>query len=357
MAQERVVLKHRAIFDVHPLNEDGDACRAVAQAVVDWLVEKESRFGSSPIADDLAGRRAFPKAWDYCNPREYRGGDYDADEWPALACASFDDEDGELHRWVMEYDEPDAGHDDRRWHTTVCLTRSGEASCHVAMETTCRPTRELAEPLPETVAAPSLLRSIICLPWFASKVGPTLLQAVPNKVSAQSFDDFAQALTDPERTLPLVLFCTGYDGKMPEQAKQLARRALGLANVYVIDWSNDELREKEQALFERGTAAGEYACPKSSCRMYVAGVDLTNHNASRQHESWNRAALDAVRPSQFAETIARRLIANEKVPTIAMCESGELDASQADAAQSQDAPAYDEYGAAGMDDEYDEYGY
>ena len=215
------------------------------------------------------------------------------------------------------------------------------------METTCRPTRELAEPLPETVAAPSLLRSIICLPWFASKVGPTLLQAVPNKVSAQSFDDFAQALTDPERTLPLVLFCTGYDGKMPEQAKQLARRALGLANVYVIDWSNDELREKEQALFERGTAAG----------MYVAGVDLTNHNASRQHESWNRAALDAVRPSQFAETIARRLIANEKVPTIAMCESGELDASQADAAQSQDAPAYDEYGAAGMDDEYDEYGY
>ena len=88
MAQERVVLKHRAIFDVHPLNEDGDAFRAVAQAVVDWLVEKENRFGSSPIADDLAGRRAFPKAWDYCNPREYRGGDYDADEWPALACAS-----------------------------------------------------------------------------------------------------------------------------------------------------------------------------------------------------------------------------------------------------------------------------
>ena len=35
-----------------------------------------------------------------------------------------------------------------------------------------------------------------------------------------------------------------------------------------------------------------------------------------------------------------------------MVESGELDASQADAAQSQDAPAYDEYGAAGMDDEY-----
>ena len=184
----------------------------------------------------------------------------------------------------------------------------------------CRPLEGCAEPLPDTVAAPSLVRSLIELPWYEAKSGPAQLRAVPSKVSVQTFDDFAAELTDPTRTLPLVLFCTGYNGKMPEQAKQLARRALGVANVYVVDWSNDELRAKEQALFAKGTPAGEYACPKESARLYLPGVDLTNPRSSRQHTSWNREALEAERASVFAERLARRLLPAKAVRSIATIE-------------------------------------
>lgn len=315
------ILKHRAGFDFHALGEDGDPFMAAAGVVVEWLLEKEGRYGESPVAADLGRGRAFPRAWDYASPEGYAGGDYDADEWPALACASLRNDEGDVVRWVVEYDEPDASHDDRRWHTTVCLDAGGpdlaSAPCHVAVQVMCRPLANCAEPLPDTVAAPSLVRMLVELPWFAAKSGPTQLQAVPCKLSAQGFDDFAAALTSPERTLPFVLFCTGYNGKMPEQAKQLARRALGIANVYVVDWSNDELRAKELALFEKGTPAGEYACPKESARLYLPHVDLTNPHSSRQHTSWNREALQADRPSVFAEKLARRLLPAKAVRDIA----------------------------------------
>ncbi len=311
------VLRHRSIFDLHSLQEDGDAFTAAAELVVDWVVQKELGYGSSPVADDFDGRRPFPLAWDYAMPEDYRGGDFDGDRWPAVAFATQRDDEGEAVRWVMEYDEPDVNHDDRRWHTTVCLARTETEACRVAVQSVCRPLDRHGEPLPETIAAPSLVRSLIDLPWYAAKVGTTQLQTVPNKLSVQTFDHFADSLTDPGRGVPLVLFCTGYDGKIPEQAKQLARRALGVANVYVLDWSNEELREKELKLFERGTPAGEYACPKSSCRMYMPGVDLANPNASMAHESWNREALQELRPSQFAERLARRFIPSEVVPSIA----------------------------------------
>lgn len=312
------ILKHRAIFDLYAIKEDGDPFMAAAEQVVDWFVEKERRYDGSPIAEDFERGGAFPRALDYYMPEDYRGGDYDADQWPALACASEHDERGILSAWIVEYDEPDAGHDDRRWHTTVRLERVLETgACRVAMQTTCRPLGEPTEPLPTTIAAPALLRTIIALPWFVAKVGPTQLQTVPNKLTVQTFDHFASALTDTERCIPLVLFCTGYDGKIPEQAKQLARRALGTANVYVLDWSNEPLRAKVEALFERGTAADQYACPRSSCRMYMPGVDLTNPGASMSHESWNREALQELRPSQFAERLARRFIPSEVVWGIA----------------------------------------
>ena len=278
--------------------------------MIDWLVQKELQYDGSPIVEDLDRRDPFPLAFDYHMPESYQGGDYNEDQWPAVACASQYDEDGALVRWIMEYDEPDAKHDDRRWHSTVCLERMGGRSgdadgdevegstepeaCHVMMQTTCRPLANATEPLPDTIAAPALLRSFINLPWYVAKGGTTQLQTVPNKLSPQTFVHFSEALTDPGRKIPLVLFSTGYDGKIPEQAKQLARRALGNANVYVLDWSNEELREQVQTLFERGTSAGEYACPRSSCRMYMPGVDLSDpHHSHVARELEPRGAREA----------------------------------------------------------------
>lgn len=312
------ILKHRSNFDFYAIKDDGDPFMAAANLVVEWFVQKESQYEGSPIAADFSNGRHFPRGWNYSMPEDYEGGDYDDDRWPALACAAEKNDEGAVTTWTVEYDEPDANHDDRRWHTVIRLDRGmGEGDpCHIGMQTICRPLPNCTEQLPNTVAAPALLRDIVNMPWYVAKAGSTQLQTVPNKLSAQTFDHFAAALTDPGRKIPLVLFCTGYDGKMPEAAKQLARRALGTCNVYVVDWSNEELRNKELALFERGTAAGEYACPKASCRMYMPGVDLTDHNASMSHLSWNREALAAVHPSQFAEQLARRFLSNTPIQGI-----------------------------------------
>ncbi len=317
MSEAYSVLKHRSSFDIHSLKEDGDPFMAVASTVITWVLQKEDGYTGSPVLDDLGGYSPFPRCWDYSMPESYAGGDYNEDRWPALACAAESDEEGLVTRWVVEYDEPDANHDDRRWHTVVCLERNEDDSCHVSLQSVCRPLENCAEPLPETIASPALVKAIVDLPWYVAKVGPTQLQTVPNKLSVQTFEHFKDSLLDPERKVPLVLFCTGYDGKVPEQAKQLARRALGYANVYIVDWSNEELRTKEQELFARGTSAGEYACPKSSCRLYMPGVDLTNPHASRSHESWNREALAELHPSVFAERLARRLLPGTPVTTIA----------------------------------------
>lgn len=314
------VIKHRSEFDLHSIKEDGDPFKAAAALVVEWLIQKESTYGTSPIKQDLSGPRPFPRAWDYANPSEYAGGDFDQDQWPALACVSRRDERGRVVDWVVEYDEPDTSHDDRRWHTTVSLSRGAGADssvCHVGIQSVCRRTAESGEPLPTTVASPSLVRMMIDLPWYAAKIGTTQLQTVHNKLAPQTFVHFRDALIDKGRGLPLVLFSTGYNGKIPEQAKQLARRALGTANVYVLDWSNPELRAQVEKLFERGTPANQYACPRGSARMYLPGIDLTDPNHSRTHESWDRAALEAVRPSQFAESLARRFVPDAPTRSIA----------------------------------------
>lgn len=316
MSDAYPILKHRSFFDLYSVKEDGDPFMAAARLVVDWVLQKEGQYETSPVIDDLGGR-AFPRAWGYAMPEGYQGGDYADDRWPALACEAVRDEDGRYVRWVLEYDEPDASHEDRRWHTTVSLARGDNDACRIGVQSMCRPLEGCAEPLPDTVATPALVRSLVDLPWYVAKAGTTQLQTVPNKLSVQTFDHFAAALTDPGRKLPLVLFCTGLDGKVPEQAKQLARRALGTANVYIVDWSKPELRDRVQELFKRDTPAGEYACPKSSARMYLPGVDLTNPHASRSHESWNRGALASLHPSVFAERLAHRFLPNEPVPTIA----------------------------------------
>lgn len=317
VARNDISLRYRTLFDLHPIREEGDAFGAACDMVAEWIIEKERQYTQSPIADDFEKRGAFPLAWSYSSPEGYHGGAYDEDRWPALACESRSDDDGNITCWIVEYDEPDLKHDDRRWHTTICLKLNNDDSCSVGVESICRLLNPGQEKLPEIVAAPSLVRMMLDIPWFVAKRNNTQLQTVPNKLSVQTFEHFSEALIDPHRTLPLVLFCTGYNGKVPEQAKQLARRAIGNANVYIIDWSNDELRQKEQELFKRGTPAGEYACPKSSARMYVGGIDLTNPNRSRAHKSWDRAALEAQLPSQFAESLARRFLPNEPILNIA----------------------------------------
>ena len=312
-------LRHRSSFEL--TRAEGslrDPLTSAAACVCDWVLSKESQYNGSPVLDDVEENGAFPMMWEYAMPEDYRGGDYDADRWPALATATLRRaNDGAVRVWVLEYDEPDAKREERRWHTTVCLERISAESCRVSIQSMCRTLDEDDTELPETIAAPSFVRSLLDMPGFVAKKGTTPLAGAPIKLHTDTFDQFATSLTDPGREVPLVLFSTGYDGKVPEQAKQLARRALGIANVYILDWSDEPLREMLLGLFVRDEPSGEYSCPRSSCRMYMPGVDLTDPNHSMGHESFTREVMAAQLPSRFAESLARRLISNTPVRDIA----------------------------------------
>ena len=314
-------LRHRSAFELRAIDESCDPFMDAADAVVEWLVGKELRYDGSPIVDELGGPDdPFPRAWHFCMPEYYRGGDYDEDEWPAVACAVAHDEDGRVNRWAMEYDEPDANVEERRWHTIVYLESVSPEVCHVAVESMCRQPQDAPEELPETIAVPALVRTLIELPGCGAYIGGLRLFTAPYRLAPDTFDEFSGALVDPERTIPLVLFSTGFDGRTPEAAKQLARRAMGTANVYVLDWSNEDLRERLLHLFERGTAAGEYSCPRASARLYVPGVDLKDWRRSMRHESWNREQLAEFAPSKFGERLARRFLPNKMTPGVVQVE-------------------------------------
>ena len=314
-------LRHRSSFEMHRADGSGrDALQAVATVVVEWVLQKEASFNGSPVVEAVEEEGMFPLMWEFSTPGGYMGGDFDEDRWPALATDVRRDGAGEVACWVLEYDEPDANREMRRWHTTVCVERISADACRVSAQSMCR-TYDEGDELPETIATPSFVRSVAELAGFTAKVGPTPLAIVPVKLRCETFGQFSSALTDPARTLPLVLFSTGYDGKIPEQAKQLARRALGTANVYILDWSDEPLRDMLLELFARDTPAGQYACPRSSCRIYQPGIDLTNPNRSMSHESFTREVMAAQVPSKFAEGLAKRFISTEVVADIASLEA------------------------------------
>lgn len=311
-------LRHRSSFELKRAEGSlRDPLASAATSVCEWVLSKESMYNGSPVIDDVEDRGMFPMMWEYAMPEDYRGGDYDEDRWPALATACVCDADDTIVTWVLEYDEPDANREERRWHTTVCLERIDSETCRVSIQSMCRSLDEEDTELPDTIAAPSFVRGLIDMPGFTAKKGTTPLVGAPVKLRTDTFDQFATALVDSGRQVPLVLFSTGYDGKVPEQAKQLARRALGIANVYILDWSDEPLREMLLQLFVRDEPSGEYSCPRSSCRMYMPGVDLTDPNHSMGHESFTREIMSAQLPSRFAESLARRLISNTPVCDIA----------------------------------------
>lgn len=318
MTNPNARLRHRSSFDL--TRAEGslrDPLTSAANFVLEWVLSKEGQYNGSPVLDDVEERGMLPMMWEYSMPEDYRGGDYDDDRWPALATACERDADGAVCLWICEYDEPDANREERRWHTTVCLERADADTCRVSIQSMCRTLDEQDTELPETIAAPSFVRGLIDLAGFTAHKGTTALSVTPVKLRTHTFMRFADALQDPGRELPLVLFSTGYDGKVPEQAKQLARRALGIANVYILDWSDEPLRDMLLRLFVRDEPSGEYSCPRGSCRMYMPGVDLTDPHHSMGHESFNREAMQAMLPSRFAESLARRLIANVEVRDIA----------------------------------------
>lgn len=336
MEHDGLVVKHRSSFEIHPLSSEVDTLGEAANLVVGWLLNKESRWDGSPAMADFEAQGG-PVFWDYSMPEDYAGGLQD-DFWPALATASTADESGDVTSWVLEYDEPDATYEGRRWHTLVSLERLADDGCRIGVESTCRDTEGDPDGVAPSLAALPFSRDLLEIEGCRACVGTTPLEPAVVRLSAETFGAFAEQVADPERTLPYVLFCTNRDFGTAEYAKQLARRTIAVANVYIVNHEDPELWAVAQPFL---SGEGAPLTPEEvPCRIYLANGAV---------EEPDRRLFREYRPSSFASRIGRAFLYGEAIPTVAVKRAsaagneeqggGEEPIAQADAAAETPAAA------------------
>ena len=314
MENDGLVVKHRSCFELHPTSGEVDTLGAVADLVVGWFLNKESRWDGSPAIADCEAQGG-PVFWDYSMPEDYAGGLQD-DFWPALATASRSDESGDITAWVMEYDEPDATYEGRRWHTLVSLERLGDDSCRVGIESVCRSMDGDPEGVAPSLAALPFSRDLLELDGCVARVGATVLEPTVCRLTTEDFGDFVAQVTNPERTLPYVLFCTNRDFGTAEYAKQLARRAIAVANVYILNHEDADLWERAVPFL---SSEGEPVTPEEvPCRIYLPGGET---------EDPDRILFREYRPSSLANRMGRAFVYTGEIPTVACVRTTKADVS------------------------------
>ena len=287
-------IKHRSCFDLHAASNDVDPLGEVAEQLVGWFLGKEERWENSPAIADFEREGANPLFWDYAMPKDYTGGQ-SPDFWPALLTRSTADEEGSITSWTVEYDEPDATYEGRRWRTTARVERLDDGGCRFATESICYLTEGAPEELAAIMATPPFVRNILQLEGCTPSRNGVRLFAAPQRLDDDSFDDFATQVADPDRPLPLVLFSTDARYSATEYAKQLSRRSMGTANVYILDRKNFALSRRVEELLGSRVRIGIPAV----CHVFVGG---------KPTEAFGREDFADVSPSECANLLAREFL-------------------------------------------------
>ena len=156
------------------------------------------------------------------------------------------------------------------------------------------------------------MRSIVSLGGYRVYVDGT--EVLPEEVylDVDSFGTFSKSLLNPRRTLPLVLVTTDTSGATAVwDVTELAKKVLGMANVYVLDWRDQELRRHcLYSLFRRDTPAYKFGCGMATLRVYQPGLDINNELDCSRHRFFKMADIEARRYGDhdgFVETLSRSL--------------------------------------------------
>lgn len=314
MRLENEELHYRAKFDVYPYATQNPAFPKLCQILWDWVRGKE-RWRRSELLEALtatAGKDAFA-AGGLASPAEYDGGmGTDGTCLRTETAAS-----GGRRLWAMEYDEPDQRLWFRRWHTSVGLSSggSGETRVNVRVSYYAKPGYIGRPGFVPFANVPKFVREVIGLQSYQCCVGESVLERHETYLSGDDFASaFASNLTSGQRELPLVLMCTDDRGATPVwDAEEFAGKLIGMANVYVVDWRDQELRGLLSSLFVRGEASFNYRCGPSMLRVYRPGIDLSDAGAWRSSPFFPKARIDEAcggdesRPEKFIELISKSL--------------------------------------------------
>lgn len=321
MRSENETIHYRARFTVVPRKGSDDALKALIDEMGHWCLEKErtlgQREGVSTCNVSGHGLKAFSDELlegSLSLPNGYEGG-IGRRDGTSVCTASVFGEDGRLSSWAFEYDEPDGRLAFRHWHTSVGVSRRGGSdSCIVNIRVSYYMMPGYigrASQVPPSTT-PRFARSIVSLDGYRVYVDGTEVLPEEEYLHAASFDAFRKSLLNPRRTLPLVLVTTDENGATAVwDVTELAKKVLGMANVYVLDWRDQDLRRRCLfPLFRRGTAAYKFGCGKATLRVYQPGLDLGNETDCSRHRFFKMADIEALRYGDhdgFVETLSRSL--------------------------------------------------
>lgn len=109
------------------------------------------------------------------------------------------------------------------------------------------------------------------------RVGSTFLNDKPIYLTSETLTSkFIPDLTDPDRTLSLILITTDEESKLPvRNLKNLTKQLFGMADIYVLDWHDRALMDTYREVFLKNTPAYDYGMECSSLKIYCKPVDLT----------------------------------------------------------------------------------
>lgn len=315
MRLENEELHYRAKFDVYPYATQNPAFEKLCQILWDWVRNKERR-SRSELFEALTGadgKGAFVSGA-FALPRGYDGGM--GANGTCLRTEAVTS--GNRRLWAMEYDEQDQKLWFRRWHTSVglCSGEGGETRVNVRISYYAKPGYIGRPGFVPFANVPKFVREMIDLRPYQCCVGETVLERCETYLTGDDFGRaFADSLTSSQRELPLILMCTDERGATPVwDAEEFAKKLAGMANVYVADWRDPELKDSLFSLFVRGEASFNYRCGPGTLRIYRPGVDLSDANSWRDNSPFfPKARIDEAcggdesRPEKFIEIIAKSL--------------------------------------------------
>lgn len=177
--------------------------------------------------------------------------------------------------WAMELDEQDHRLIYGRWHTRIGIIGNAD-SCIVNIQLSRYIVRgfigEAAPPIPST---PRIVKMLFSDEANVVRVGSTFLNDKPIYLTSETLTSkFIPDLTDPNRTLSLILITTDKESKLPvRNLKNLTKQLFGMADIYVLDWNDRALMDTYREVFLKNTPAYDYGMECSSLKVFQQESD------------------------------------------------------------------------------------
>ncbi len=274
----------RSVFDVSPavLMENGWA--ALVGEVRAWVARKQK--------DPLKGFFFNGGSWTAPAPA-----------WARVETRVVSNDGAAPEMWAVRYEHVDSDVKSRSWSTNIGVMQVGPQQWRIAVELThrLRPGFVGREPLAPQPSSPRLVTGLLDSRNWVARVGSVRLTAHPLSMKVGKGPEFAKALTDAQRLVPIVLVsCDRKTGVPKLDSASLSHALAGTAVVYVCE-SPDCDYELEHFVPMR------FRSPNGTVRIYAPGVDFAHDWTSARHRFFTSKEIEEQGDDEIIGHIVRAL--------------------------------------------------